>query len=191
MDDMSVAETALPDAPGRVAEQFQKFKEDYQAKPLSEDRVANEDQRKDMAGDEDLKQWVEGTAETTDDAPSDEIEVTAEQDAEKYLWVLEAEVPVYAPENCAFGKTLQSGVIKHSNLTGGRPAHCGGELILLDDATIILNGQSGRYGPKSGQEMSDIAKAFRSSGYNVWSMGFDDEAGRPFPFVGVTPVWVL
>ena len=89
-----------------------------------------------------------------------------------------------------FGMSLESGVIKHTNLTGGAPAFSGGELLFLDPQTVVVNGCSGRYGPRSAQELDLVVQAFANSGYGVWSMGFDDEVNRPSPFVGVLPVWV-
>ena len=97
---------------------------------------------------------------------------------------------LHAEEMCGFGKSLQSGVIKHTNLTGGAPAYSGGEMVMLDEKTMVINGQSGRYGPRSERELDAAAKAFRQSGYHVWCMGYDNEAGYPLPF-GVMPRWVV
>jgi hypothetical protein len=102
--------------------------------------------------------------------------------ADRRLWVVRDADVVHADELCGWGQALETGKIKHSNLTGGAPAYSGGELIALNDNTIVLNGCSGRYGPQSAAEMQRVAEAFTKSGYYVWSCGFDEEAGRPLPF---------
>jgi hypothetical protein len=108
----------------------------------------------------------------------------------RHLWVIRSgDFPV-ALEGCAWGKVLQSGKIKHSNLTGGKPAHSGGEIWFVGDDKVALNAASGRYGADSEQEFSQIVDALRLSGYRVASMGFDIDnpsvANRIF--VG-EPVW--
>lgn len=96
----------------------------------------------------------------------------------------------FTQEKCAFGKALASGVIKHTNLTAGSNAYAGGELLFLEPDTIAITADSGRYGPESGSEMSDVAKAFRDSGYGVWNYGYDDELKTPFRFGAKFPDWV-
>lgn len=103
------------------------------------------------------------------------------------LWAVRMEDVVHAPEDCPFGAGRSAGKVKHSNLTGGGDAFSAGELIFVDPATIIVNGRSGRYGPRSASEMDAVAVAFRDSGYTVYSMGFDQGVNSPFPFIGNTP----
>lgn len=105
----------------------------------------------------------------------------------RHLWVVRKDDVVHAEERCAFGSTLKSKVIKHTNLTGGDAAYSGGELIFLDVSTVVVNGCSGRYGPKSAVELKQLAKAFADTGYRVWSMGFDEETNRPTQFLGSRP----
>lgn len=174
-----------------VGAAFDTFRQRFPAKPLPLRLVANQDQVKPMHEADGLLLWEAGAAAaaTIEEAP-DAPTVTPDQNDSKLLWAVEpARIP-YAPERCDFGKSLESGVIKHSNLTGGGDAHCAGEMILIDAQSIVINGCSGRYGPTSEAEMASIARSFRASGYNVWSMGFDTEAAKPFPFMGVTPIWV-
>jgi hypothetical protein len=108
----------------------------------------------------------------------------------RHLWVIgSGDFPV-ALEGCTWGKTLQTGKIKHSNLTGGNPAHSGGEIWFIGNDRIALNAASGRYGADSEHEFGQIVNALRRSGYCVASMGFDLDntsvANRVF--VG-EPVW--
>nr|WP_303705413.1 hypothetical protein [Brevundimonas naejangsanensis] len=60
-------------------------------------------------------------------------------------------------------------------------------MIKIDDRTICVIGWSGRYPVRGAAELDALAKAFRESGYSVWSMGFDEETMMPNPFVGVQP----
>jgi hypothetical protein len=84
-------------------------------------------------------------------------------------------------EQCDFGKTLETGMIKHTNLTGGAPAYSGGEFVMLGDI-MVVSGSSGRYGPRSADEMCDVAQAFSCAGYSVWHMGYDPDADWALPF---------
>lgn len=144
-----------------------------------------------MSTSDGLKQWLDGGVENKNVAKVPVPIVTSEQIDGRHLWVVRSEDVVHAEERIAFGKKVEKGVIKHTNLTGGREAHSGGELIFLDDVTVLLNGRSGRYGPRSKQEMDAVAKAFRNSGYFVWSCGYDVEAGMPFAFGNVDPDWIV
>lgn len=92
------------------------------------------------------------------------------------LWVICARDVPFIPEHAPVAPPLQSGVCKHTNLTGGADAHCGGEVWFVSGKRLILNGASGRYPPRHQAELQEIATAFRNAGYQVWSMGWDNEA---------------
>ena len=150
--------------------------------------IANEGETRLMTDSDGLRIWGDGGAFATPAGdppaiPSDHKEVVE-------LWVVRSDDVVYAREKCVFGKKLPSGVIKHTNLTGGEPAYCGGELIALDRDTVVVSGCSGRYGPNTSMELKAVAQAFKQSGYAVCSMGWDLDANRPNPFIGLTPSWV-
>lgn len=102
------------------------------------------------------------------------------------VWAVRADDVVHAPKHCAFGRARPAGEVKHTNLTAGGIAFTAGELIFVDDATIVVNGDSGRYGTRNATEMQDVAIAFKQSGYTVYSMGYDLDANEPikFSFVG-------
>jgi hypothetical protein len=155
-------------------------------------KPANQDQMRQMEVSDGLGLWHDGPADqnATQGALKPPVLTYDEVKDRITLWAVRpADVPC-ALESCDFGKGLKSGVIKHSNLTGGAAAHCAGELVILDDETILLNGSSGRYGPETVAELNAVAKAFKNSGYKVWCMGFDEEQGRSLPFGGSTPAWV-
>src|SRR5580698_7303110 len=111
---------------------FYAFRTGRPAKKLSAALVSNADQIKQMAEADGLLLWQDGVAEGgPSQAPKEPPTFTAKDDTEKMLWVVrEADVP-YALEACPFGKGLESGMIKHSNLTGGEAAYSGGELLIV------------------------------------------------------------
>lgn len=71
---------------------------------------------------------------------------------------------------------LESGKVKHSNLTGGGKASCGGELWVdpTDARKLYVNGASGRYGPDSERELTDAVSVFSGLGFETVSFGWDD-----------------
>lgn len=97
---------------------------------------------------------------------------------------MRADDVAYAAEVCDFSTGMIGGKLKHTNLTGGEPAFSGGELLILNDNTLVVSGDSGRYGPRSADEMLDVAIAFRNAGYTVYSTGYDEEASRALPLIG-------
>lgn len=97
----------------------------------------------------------------------------------RHLWVIGLETEPYALEACGFGRALRDGVIKHTNLTGGGPAHCGGELWFLASGRICLNGDSGRYGPTSEAELMAAARAVAACGFEVGVMGWNTDDNTP------------
>ena len=153
-------------------------------------RIASADETKLMTEEDGLRQWIDGECHTPASAPGEPPLFEAQDCLGLSLWVVRLEDVVHAPENCAFGKSLASGMIKHTNLTGGAAAYSGGELIVLDRLTIVINGRSGRYGPKTKSELQGAARAFADSGYGVWYMGWDEDANRPAPFLGSLPQWL-
>ncbi|WP_237478685.1 hypothetical protein [Lichenibacterium dinghuense] len=93
------------------------------------------------------------------------------------LWVILPDTAPYAPEICAFAEALglAGNAIKHTNLTGGADAHCGGELWFLGERTILINGNSGRYGPDREDELVGAAQALKDRGYDVAYIPYDEE----------------
>jgi len=103
------------------------------------------------------------------------------------LWVVRTGDVVHAPENCEFGSKRTAGVVKHTNLTGGALAFAAGEIVFVGPSQLVVNGCSGRYPVRSKEAMDAVAMAFKNSGYDVWSTGWDVEARRAVPF-GTVPV---
>ncbi|QGM45094.1 hypothetical protein [Methylocystis heyeri] len=138
-----------------------------------------------MRPDDGLMCWVDGTIESPIAEPE-----TPEEFGDRHLWVVTTENVHYAPEACDFGKCRGAGATKHSNLTGGGRAFVGGELVFLEADTIAITGCSGRYRLRSGKEMAAIERAFVESGYNVWSMGYNEDTNRPHQFGLSDPKWI-
>jgi hypothetical protein len=165
---------------------FDRFRSRFPEKPCDMSRVANDDELRQLTEEEGLQIWIDGPGNAAMGAGPPAVAGLS-----PYLWVVRADDVVHALENLLVAKELESKVIKHSNLTGGSRAHSGGELVFAADDTIILNGSSGRYGPGSEAEMIAVAKAFKESGYGVWSYGWDHSIDKPFAFHDTrTPEWV-
>lgn len=171
---------------------FDKFRKVVeQAQDPPNELIANPDQLKPMSAAEGLLQWVDGGSPFGEGRRPEFAPMLDERAClTRSLWAVRTTDVVHSPEQSEFGRMLESRVIKHTNLTGGEPAFAGGELIFLDAGTVIINGWSGRYGPKSEAHMRAVALAFAESGYGIWSMGWDEDAGRPAPFLGYAPEWV-
>lgn len=102
-------------------------------------------------------------------------------DAGRYLWVFDPRGVPYILEAAEVSPPLASGRVKHTNLTGGQPACCGGELWFDGPQArrLYVNGASGRYGPRTPQQLEDAVSVFRELGYEVFSFGWDPDTDRP------------
>lgn len=102
-------------------------------------------------------------------------------DAGCHLWVVTAEARPFVFELEAVTPPLASGRAKHTNLTGGASASCGGELWVdpSEARHLYVNGCSGRYGPRSPEQLEDAVEVLRGVGFVVTSFGWDDEAAKP------------
>jgi hypothetical protein len=107
----------------------------------------------------------------------------------KYLWVAAPTTVPFALELLP-DVELQRGRLSHTNLTGGGQAHSGGEMWFTDEAIIIMNGGSGRYPPRSADELDDVAKAFKATGYKIAHMGWDSETNKPARYLRGDPQWL-
>jgi len=99
-----------------------------------------------------------------------------------HLWVIVPEAVRVLLESAptVHPPPLSLGVAKHTNLTGGAPACCGGELWLdaVDPQRIYANGGSGRFTAKSPAHLEDAMSVIESLGFNVVSAGWDIENDR-------------
>jgi hypothetical protein len=101
----------------------------------------------------------------------------------RLLWVVTSDVRC-AHEHSELAKKFTRKYLSHTNITGGEQAHSGGQLAFLKHADsavreIVLDGRSSRYMPRSSKELKEVAEAFASTGYDVHSLGWDDEINEP------------
>lgn len=164
---------------------FAEFRKSY---PLRAPRyIRNLDEEKLLPSSEGRMRFpeeVEGRVHLSD------VPRSLSQRGNTYLWVVAANEVPFALESVEFGKKLKNGEIKHPNLTGGGHAHCGGELWFIEERKLLLSASSGRYGPQSEQEMDDVALAFKNEGFEVASLGFDEDTGRPNTLLVGEPEWL-
>ncbi len=142
-----------------------------------------------MTIEDGLMCWVDGPVEGSTLEPEEKPELSNDLYAQR-LWVVTKEQVLHALEKCGFGTSREAEAVKHSNLTGGGMAFVGGELRFLNSETIAITGSSGRYRLRGAKEMASIERAFAESGYNVWSMGYNEETNRPNLFGLSDPEWI-
>lgn len=172
---------------GKTSDAFDAFRGKYDAKPLDHALVRNKDELVLVKTADGRLSWTDGPG-----APADKPEppVIDQSHPNLQLWVVDAQNVPHALECGPFASGLQNGKLKHSNLTGGGAAHCGGELVLVSPDVVAINASSGRYGARSREELDDVTAAFRASGYGVWSYGWDAGTDRPLNFMLGSPEWV-
>ncbi len=108
-----------------------------------------------------------------------------------YLWVIGKDAIPAALETAKSGESLHTGTIKHTNITGGAEAHCGGEVWFIEKDTVVLGGSSGRYGPDlfDEQQIFEAGRVFKEQGYRVAVLGMD-ETGFPATLLVGEPQWL-
>ena len=164
---------------------FCSFRKFYLAREPDPTKINNDDELKQITCEEGLQLFPRDAGQVKYSEPPK----FKSANQSTYLWVVGTEDNFFALEASSVGASLESKVIKHTNLTGGALAHCGGELWFTSEDKIFINGCSGRYGPQSGKELEDAAQAFRSEGFKVASAGYNDETGFPFALLVGEPKW--
>lgn len=99
-----------------------------------------------------------------------------------HLWVIvPSSVPVLLETAPDAKPSLVNGKAKHTNLTGGAPASCGGEMWLdgAEPKRLHLHGGSGRYGARSAQQLEDAVALIADYGFTVHSAGWSEENDLP------------
>jgi hypothetical protein len=123
-------------------------------------------------------------------SPQEAFNVDSKSSLTKYLWVVAADGVPIALERSEQSKALTRGSLAHTNLTGGADAHTAGELWFHDEDRVVINGGSSRYTPKDPAELMSVARSFKDAGYDVASMGWDDERGLPARMLRGEPEWI-
>jgi len=98
-----------------------------------------------------------------------------------HLWVFDSKAIPYILERAPIADKLESGVVKHTNLTGGGDASCAGEFWVdpVDENLIFVNGCSGRYGPRTREQLDCAVEVFEQLGYTVTNFGWDEGTNKP------------
>lgn len=101
----------------------------------------------------------------------------------RHLWVIVPEAVRVILETAPAVRPppLSLGVAKHTNLTGGGLASCGGEVWLdpADSRKLWVNGGSGRYPPRSPKQLADSVTVIESFGFVVVSAGRSEDNDCP------------
>ena len=106
-----------------------------------------------------------------------------------YLWVIMSDKIPYILEKGKASLKLNGQEVKHTNLTGGGLAHCGGELWFSNEGFFYFSGRSGRYGPDTEGQLSDLATSLQKSGHSFICLGWDEEYGGPSITLREESVW--
>ena len=175
----------------RTIAAFEKYRRAHMPdQPMNPEAARYEGDADQMTAEDGLEQWIDGPVEGPQPEPA-ECPVFEKNTEGQRLWVVTVDDVRHGPESCVFGGKRGARFTKHSNLTGGGSAFVGGEVVFLGEETIAITGNSGRYRLRSGSELKAIESAFAESGYNVWSMGYNQDTNRPNTFEsGTEPEWV-
>lgn len=155
---------------------FAGYRETYPPRLPDLSEITFEDETRQLTTEEGLRNF--NVPPCTDVIFSPPPTKDGEAAAQKYLWVVSSRSIPFALELLP-SISFKRGRLAHTNLTGGQEAHCGGEVWFIDFTSIVINGGSGRYRPRSPDELESAAKAFKESGYKVASMGWDTGVDAP------------
>jgi hypothetical protein len=158
----------------RAVKTIEEFIARYAPTPPRRQR-ANDDEARLLEVDDGVLSLDSAPAQT--DAPG----VPDDRDT-RHLWVIwPIGIPYILERAPRVRAPLESGVAKHSNLTGGQAASCGGELWVdsINPSKLYINGASGRYGPRTPAQLEDAAHVLRARGFEVESFGWDADTNLP------------
>ena len=101
-------------------------------------------------------------------------------DKTKYIWVIRNDSLPMILEKSKAVEFLESRRATHTNLTGCEKAYCGGEVWFQSGKDIYISGASGRYTPRSSEELDDICEVFKLLGFNILRcLGWDSDLKMP------------
>ncbi len=180
-----------------VSDCCEDHREKYPERAPNSANVKYEDEKYQIGQNEGLFEFVFPTINgIIFGAPPSSIADVNQCNSSKYLWVVALTTFPAALENPSNKITLKGGRLTHTNLTGGVNAHTAGELWFCDSRTIMINGGSSRYTPRSSDELLSVAQTIKSAaefaGYevSVASLGWDDESNRPIRMRTEKEIWV-
>ena len=167
---------------------FSRYRSTFEAREPNLERQKHEDELTDVSGRDDVVSLtVAPIAGARCGTPPRKPRSSGDQ---MHLWLVGTEDVLVALEEGPSGKSTSRGRLAHTNLSGGRPAHAGGELWFRDEASLWLTGGSSRYPPRSKEELDAIVEGFRSSGYNVCSCGWAEDIAAPARFFRGPEQWL-
>jgi hypothetical protein len=172
---------------GIIRRAFGEYRNNFECRPFNADRVRNSDECRLLTPDEGVLDFVPPPVMYINVGLFPTTIVSKEN---TYIWVIMPEGLPYILEEAPVKDVLESRRVTHTNLSGGNDAHCGGELWFRDGESFVLSGGSGRYPPRNRVELDSIVKAFRTYGYRVASLGWDDEIDGPVRFLRATATLV-
>lgn len=150
-------------------ESFSDYKNNYETQTYNENKVQNEYELTQLDYNK-----------LTNDGSGLEVKLTIStnwempEDTSRYLWIMAIDSVRYKNEFDIEPKP------KHTNLTGGEEAYCGGEMWFYENTqSVAINGASGRYPPRSEEELQKFEESMRNFGYNVTSFGWDYDVDLP------------
>lgn len=152
----------------------------FPARPPNLARLQNEDEKYQLGAADGLFEFVYPPADGIifGTPPSSGMDVPR-SDKSKYLWVVGCTTLPGTLEFAATTMPLKRDRLTHTNLTGGADAHTAGELWFSNSKTVMINGGSSRYAPRNSKELQSVAEAFRTAGYTVANLGWDEETNVP------------
>jgi hypothetical protein len=170
-----------------VVSKLDEFRTAYPLRPPRAHVIRNQDEIRQLTQEEGLEEFdrLLGAKAEKSTLPR------ATPRGNTYLWVIDQNSIPAALETVEVGQQLASGVIKHTNLTGGQSAHCGGEVWFINEDDLLIGGSSGRYGPDTGdvQQLLEAALVFKEQGYRVAALGMDETGFMATLLVG-DPQWL-
>jgi hypothetical protein len=183
--DMSNIKNSASDVSGF----FKDHRISHSARPPDTRNIKYEDELRQIGKEEGLFEFVSPPVIgiPVGKAPTSRADVKKANET-KHLWVVAQNGLPAALEYPAKKTALQGDRLTHTNLTGGEDAHTAGELWFYDENSILINGGSSRYKPRSPEELMSVARSFKAAGYRVASMGWDESG--PVRFMRGEPEWL-
>jgi hypothetical protein len=166
---------------------FEQYTNTYSSRLPDLSRVQNQDELRLLTESDDVREMEFSPA--VDFETGIPPQERSDDGLNKYLWVVRAQNVPRILESGPAGRSLTRGRVAHTNLTAGEAAYCGGELWFRDTRSFWMSGGSGRYPPRSSDELEFMVKLLTGCGYSVCSFGWDQEVNGPARFLRGEGSW--
>lgn len=188
LSDMVLEAGPTVDTPPRASPVFEPYRHAYEARRPDLTRKGHDDELADLSGEADVLSLTVAPSAGFERAATPHTRQT--RGGATYLWLVRTDNVLIALEEGASGRATKRKRLAHTNLSGGLPAHAGGELWYRDERSLWLTGGSSRYAPRSREELMKIVESFRKSGYAVCTCGWDEEVARPARYFRGAEPWL-